>query len=300
MEPEIQDDSIRRIETLLEHRDTAELLDIWRTDARREWSEDGLRAIANVLVRRLGALPPPTETDEQRHARARRLLDQATRAETANRSREAWQHIQAAVSLAPDLAEAHVSMGRYWDRRGDLVAAIRSYRQALRLDPGLDEAREDLAGATEDRRELARQGYGVAAPQEVWDAELEPVDEVAPDWVYLDGPAMQCPGRPGYRTRSGRGGLDPIDTNCEQGYMVGLWLRQLVTLKLRPRHPLYQASGLVIGLFGILPLLVAVFDIPGDGYNPIRLACTAMYWVPGLLLIVNIGLSVIRPDRRSD
>ena len=53
-----RDDAIRQIESRLEHRDTQDLLHIWRTEARREWSEDGLRAIANILARRLGALPP--------------------------------------------------------------------------------------------------------------------------------------------------------------------------------------------------------------------------------------------------
>ena len=36
------------------------------------------------------------------------------------------------------------------------------------------------------------------------------------------------PGRPGYRTRSGRTGLDPVETRLEMGYMVGLAIRSLL------------------------------------------------------------------------
>ena len=33
------------------------------------------------------------------------------------------------------------------------------------------------------------------------------------------------PGQPGYRTRIGRTGLDPLETRQEMGYMVGLLIR---------------------------------------------------------------------------
>ncbi len=295
-----QDDAIQQIERRLEIRETQDLLDIWRTDARREWSEDGLRAIANILTRRLGALPPLAETDEQRQARARHILAEAEIDEESHHTRRARQHIQAALSIAPDLAEAHAAAGEYWDRRGDLAAAIRSYRQALRLDPTLAEARENLAGAEEDRRSLIRQGYGVSAPDELWEAEIEGYDEEAPDWVYLDGPALNCPGRPGHRTRSGRGGLDPIDTYCEEGYLVGLWLRQLVTLRFRPRHPIYRIAGLIIGGWAILPLLFVAMSAPGEVRSTARLVVTSMYWAPGLLLIVNLLISFVWPAPKHD
>lgn len=295
-----RDDAIRQIESRLEHRDTQDLLHIWATEARREWSEDGLRAIANILTRRLGALPPREETDEQRHARARHLLALAGAEERANRSRQAWQHTQAALDVAPDLADVHAAAGQHWDRRGDLAAAIRCYRQALRLNPSLEEARENLAGAEEDRRDLISQGYGVSAPAELWEAEIEGHEEEAPDWLYLNQAALNCPGRPGYRTRSGRGGFDPVDTYCEEGYVVGLWLRQLVTLRLRPRHLIYRVVGLMIGGWALLPLVFVALGTAPDGRNTARLIATSVYWAPGLLLIVNLVLAFMFPNREGD
>lgn len=34
-----------------------------------------------------------------------------------------------------------------------------------------------------------------------------------------------APGQPGYRTRPGRTGLDPLETRQEMGYMIGLAIR---------------------------------------------------------------------------
>lgn len=35
------------------------------------------------------------------------------------------------------------------------------------------------------------------------------------------------PGQPGYRTQPDRSGYDPLETNQEAGYVIGLLLRQL-------------------------------------------------------------------------
>lgn len=288
------DDALERIVNILEVRDTEELLAIWQTEARREWSPIGLRAIGDILTRRLGALPDPSETDEQRRARARRVLEQARKAEAAGKLRNALQYAHEAILIAPDLAEAHATLGVFRDTQGDLVGAIRSYRQALRLDPQQADAREHLAGAEQDRQELVQQGYGVAAPQEVLEAEVEGYEDEVPDWVYLDPPALICLGRPGHRTRMGRGGLDPVDTNCEEGYILGLWLRQLATLSFRLPNPAYAVAGLLLGGLAALPLVFTLAELPGNGNTIARLAVTAMYWVPGVLLMGNAVLSLIR------
>ncbi len=300
MTTDIDDEALERIERTLDTRETEELLTIWRTDARREWSANGLRAIGNILTRRLGALPNAIETNEQRQARAQRVLDKARKAEAAGRLKNALRHTQEAIRIAPDLADAHAFLGLYWDTRGDVLGAIRSYRVALRLDPEQVDARENLAGAEEERQELARLGYGVAAPAEVWEAEIEGYEEEVPDWVYLDPPARVCPGRPGYRTRMGRGGLDPMDMYCEEGYMSGLWLRQLATLTLRLRNPVYAIIGLFIGGLAALPLVFTLAELPGNKHAVAQLTVSAIYWIPGILLVSNAVLSLVRQDHEPE
>ena len=66
----------------------------------------------------------------------------------------------------------------------------------------------------------------------------------------------EIPGFPGYRTRDGRTGLDPIDTRMEAAYMEGKFYRKLFTGKIRTRN-LFHLTGMFI--FG--PVLFSLFMI---------------------------------------
>lgn len=65
----------------------------------------------------------------------------AVKAGDWNAAREAFE---AAVRKEPKRAEAHYYLGLVMDRTGDRAAGERSYRQALSLDPNLQEAAENL------------------------------------------------------------------------------------------------------------------------------------------------------------
>lgn len=69
-----------------------------------------------------------------------------------------------ALRLDPDLAEAHVNLGRLSHQEGRLRAATRCYRKALRLAPDHAIAHYNLAIASEDadRPELALEHYRAA------------------------------------------------------------------------------------------------------------------------------------------
>src|SRR4029450_11989796 len=61
---------------------------------------------------------------------------------------KAFVAVRKALSLDPDLAEAHLARGRLlWTPANHFPhdKAIQEYRQALALDPNLDEARNQLA-----------------------------------------------------------------------------------------------------------------------------------------------------------
>src|SRR5579859_2093115 len=69
------------------------------------------------------------------------------------------------------------------------------------------------------------------------------------------------PGKIGYRTREGRTGLDPIDTQKETSYMEGIFLRKLFTGKLRTRNPVYLVVMATIGVLLVLfPLIGSLSD----------------------------------------
>jgi hypothetical protein len=48
---------LRQMRFVLEQRDTEELLSIWTTNDRAEWTDDGFDAIGQILLDRLGSLP---------------------------------------------------------------------------------------------------------------------------------------------------------------------------------------------------------------------------------------------------
>ena len=58
------------------------------------------------------------------------------------------------------------------------------------------------------------------------------------------------PGSPGYRTRGGRSGLDPIDSSAEAARVEGDFLVRVFKLRARTRNPFYLVAMVV---FGIVP-----------------------------------------------
>jgi len=66
----------------------------------------------------------------------------------------------------------------------------------------------------------------------------------------------QYPGLPGYRTRSNRSGLDPLDTNREAAYMEGTFYRKIFTFKLRTRNFFYLSLMFV---FGVIPFIFFIY-----------------------------------------
>lgn len=66
------------------------------------------------------------------------------------------------------------------------------------------------------------------------------------------------PGRPGYRTRAGRSGYDPIDTRAEAGHMAGTILQTLFVGQIRNRVHIFLLG--VLGLILITPLVLAISE----------------------------------------
>ena len=74
-----------------------------------------------------------------------------------------------------------------------------------------------------------------------------------------DNPNAALPGWPGYRTREGRSGYDPIDTRTEAAHTAGTLIHKIFTG--RTRNPIYLFLLSALGLVLIIPLiLVAVIE----------------------------------------
>jgi hypothetical protein len=69
------------------------------------------------------------------------------------------------------------------------------------------------------------------------------------------------PGQPGYRTRDGRTGYDPVDTSAEAGHTASTYIQKLFTGQSRIKNPFTLFLFAAIGLGLILPLFAAIVEM---------------------------------------
>lgn len=138
---------IAQIQRVLQWRETEDLLEIWRANDPREWTPEAFEAMRRILKERLSEEPSRAETPSERLARAQRLLEQAEQHLNWNEPNEALAACEAALHLAPQLAEAHNWHGLILDELGRPLAAINAYEEAVRLDPSFTSAQDNLREA---------------------------------------------------------------------------------------------------------------------------------------------------------
>jgi hypothetical protein len=96
-------------------------------------------------------------------------------------------------------------------------------------------------------------------------------------------------GWPGYRTRAGRSGLDPVDNDAESGHMAGVLLRRLLTGKLRTRNPFTLLLLALLGLACIAPLLLAILEAFHANLLPFGAwVLITSSFILGIALLVNL------------
>ena len=92
------------------------------------------------------------------------------------------------------------------------------------------------------------------------------------------------PGWPGYRTRDGRTGLDPIDTRSEAAHTAGTIVQKLIYGNIRNPIQLFLLG--VFGLVLITPFVLAILETING--NPFQWNA----WI-FILLIGFVGLAVL-------
>lgn len=98
-------------------------------------------------------------------------------------------------------------------------------------------------------------------------------------------------GKPGFRNRPGRSGLDPMDTYREEGSVIGSLIRALIRVQVRPRNPLWIVLLLLLGSL-LLGSIILDFMIP-PGTDPVGLVCgLAPFQLLGFILVVNAVASI--------
>lgn len=212
-----------------------------------------------------------------------------------------------AKKILPGIAVAWNTLGMIFQELGVLEEAIEAYLEAIRLNPRFLPARENLGNA---RKAFEAQQFHLAALVDDKDVQDESVnllrasldvteesetsgnEELAPEWLYLDEKAFLLAGWPGHRTRRGRFGLDPLDTDFEQAHMEGLIIRWLWTRKFRTHNPFYLLVMILLGVLGCMPLLFNGFILVSEGWISFSMMfLMSPYWLGGLALLTNVFLS---------
>ena len=117
--------------------------------------------------------------------------------------------------------------------------------------------------------------------------------EVGAPW--LSETASYLRGWPGCRARPGRSGLDPLDTEFGLAHMQGVFLRALVTGRLRTREPAYLLLMALVGVVAVAPGAAALLLLPSSGGLALAVSCAlAPYTLLGTGLLWNLALSLRR------
>jgi len=113
-----------------------------------------------------------------------------------------------------------------------------------------------------------------------------------------NNPGAQLPGWPGYRTRGGRSGYDPIDTRTEAAHTAGTLLQKLITGQIR--NPIYLFLLGVLGLVLTAPLFIAIVDLVNGHVFPWDAWLFALITgIAGLAILFNLVRNLIRIVFRS-
>ena len=109
-------------------------------------------------------------------------------------------------------------------------------------------------------------------------------------------PSSTLQGWPGYRTRAGRSGLDPVDNRTEAGHMAGLVIRDLLTVTLVTRNPFYLFTFGVLGVLFLAPFGLAIFSaLQGSGFPFSGWLVTGILGLVGVILLINLFRNLLRP-----
>jgi hypothetical protein len=113
------------------------------------------------------------------------------------------------------------------------------------------------------------------------------------DKEQQNNPSALLRGWPGYRTRDGRTGYDPIDTRAEAAHSAGTIIQKLFTGRIET--PIYLFLLGVLGLVLAAPLVLAISEVMNGNQLPwnawILILITG---IAGLAILINFIKNLIK------
>ena len=107
------------------------------------------------------------------------------------------------------------------------------------------------------------------------------------------------PGWPGYRTRDGRSGYDPIDMRTEAAHTASTFVRDLFTGRLSIKNPILLLLSGALGLALVTPLLLAIVEMLNGNLLPVGAWLTFLTaGIVGLALLFNLVKNLLKPNKK--
>lgn len=127
---------------------TEELLEIWQSGDTSVWTEDAFEIVKEILVKRLGYVPP-----QSNEAQALQVLANIEEHIDNGELDKALSQCDLAIQLNPNSAIAHNYRGEIYDEMRQIENAITNYQRAIQLDPELEDAWHNLLSIEPDLEE---------------------------------------------------------------------------------------------------------------------------------------------------
>jgi len=129
-------------------KDTEELLEIWQSGDTSVWTEDTLEIVKEILVKRLGYVPP-----QSNEAQVLQVLVNVERHIDNNELDKALSECELGIQLSPNSAIAHNYRGEIYEQMGQPENAITNYQRAIQLDPELEDAWDNMLDVESELKE---------------------------------------------------------------------------------------------------------------------------------------------------
>jgi tetratricopeptide (TPR) repeat protein len=238
---------------------------------------------------------------------AKQHLDRALAYIEADKPEKALEECELAKSAMAGMALAYNYLGLILQELGQTEMAIAAYFEAGRLNPKFYAARENLANA---RVKLEEEHYHRPDLGNLDDRNGEhegdsDYQNPVPGWVYLSEPSFLLTGWPGHRTRPGRSGYDPLDTDFENAHLEGVMIRMAFTGRFRTHNPLYLLLMSFVGFLLSTPIFLvgpAILQGETNSIYPLFLIIFSPYWIVGAAVLINVYLSLtsVGPDEDDE
>jgi tetratricopeptide (TPR) repeat protein len=250
-----------------------------------------------------------TRRSDFNHTAAKDHLDQALEYLYEDELDQAIAEMDLARESLPQIGVAYNYLGLICEEMGRVDDAVESYLTAIRCNPRMWAARENLVNARirqegeqyhqADLLDADEVDYPEFTPEEIQAAEAEEEVVPMPGWYTLDEPAFWLRGWPGNRTRAGRSGLDLLDARAEEGHLEGVIFLKMLNGQFRTKHPIYLCGLFIIGLFLCLPIfsLLQETDLVEQIIFGIPMG---LYLFIGVIILINVVLSITSEPEEED